>query len=851
MSMDRVDLEARRKAARIIHEKFMKVAEQIMKGEPPRLEIPKRTLRNVRFDPEKGILVMGEEKIQREFLKAGEARRFMQTLLMASIIYQALLENEYPTIRDLYYRGKHTIFYRTLKGKLSHIETWEEQKESDQAIMDVEVFTGLLREEMLILSKEKGKVVGRMKIRSGSDVIDLSKMGHGAYAIESTPDLIEILDVDADFVLVVEKDAVFQQLHRYKFWDKYRAILITGAGQPDRATRRFVHRLHYEQGLPVYILTDSIPADEVVVVRDPVSGKVMIGPVEEIVGRFFSGFEKERVVIPLEVLSWNQKSGKIAWSRVGYVYRHKVREPILKIKTKNRGVIRVTKAHSLFAVRNGKVEVLPAKDLRPGDRIVVANRLPPITKPSRPILVLAEILAKAVSHHDSKYRLENSVKLLVNGKWIRLREAGREELYSAESIKLSRSKWEIPNKIHVDEDLAWLLGVLAGTGVQSSRSYLIINLGMDNIEIIERIASILRERFNIESKIKVNIHKKKARVIVGSRILQIVFRELGFLAEAERRRVPEIIMNAPQEIIMAYLKGLINSSGSIDKDGNIAYSIRSPIMARQVFLLLQSIGVNPMLYQNSSITITISRSFTRTPPAVYMYLTNDAISVDLVLQNVSTRMTASRSQMLMLENKQISTVGEEPSLFAEGSSNYEVEGDVMPTMGDVTLTEIIDIEEEYYDGYVYDFAVPGDNSFVGGYGIVYHNSDPYGWYIYSVFKVGSIQLSFESIRLATPKARFLGVSMSDVFGDKGRRKKPWLSERERRSFVIKATDRDIARAKELMRYEWFKTKDWLRELKIFLKKKVKLEIEAMASKGLRFLADEYIPRKIETGDWIV
>jgi DNA topoisomerase-6 subunit A len=225
--MDKVDFEARRKAAKIIYEKFQEVAKKVLKGEPPELKIPKRTLANVKFDPEKGILVMGEDYVTREFLNMGEARRFMQTLLMAAIIYQALVENEYPTIRDLYYRGKHTIAYRDLKGRLRQENTWEEQSESDAAIRDVEVFTGLLREDMLILSKEKGKVVGRMRIRSGDDIIDLSKMGHGAYAIESTPDLIEFIDVDAEFVLVVEKDAVFQQLHRIKFWDKYKAILVT------------------------------------------------------------------------------------------------------------------------------------------------------------------------------------------------------------------------------------------------------------------------------------------------------------------------------------------------------------------------------------------------------------------------------------------------------------------------------------------------------------------------------------------------------------------------------------------------------------------------------------------------
>ncbi|MEM1685118.1 MAG: DNA topoisomerase IV subunit A [Acidilobaceae archaeon] len=259
VNIDKVDVDARRRAANIMRESILPILRDISKLKPPKLVIPKRTLSNTIFDPEKGILVLGEEVLERNLLDIGETRRFMQTLLMASIIYQALIENEYPTIRDLYYRGKHTIIYKDLTRRHKEENTWDEQSESDSALRDLEVMTGLLREEMLILSKEKGKVVGDMRIKSGPDVIDLSKLGHGAYAIESTPDLIEFLDVNAEFVLVVEKDAVFQQLHRIGFWKQYKCILITGAGQPDRATRRFVRRLNEELNLPVYILTDSDP----------------------------------------------------------------------------------------------------------------------------------------------------------------------------------------------------------------------------------------------------------------------------------------------------------------------------------------------------------------------------------------------------------------------------------------------------------------------------------------------------------------------------------------------------------------------------------------------------------------
>ncbi|AAY80650.1 DNA topoisomerase IV subunit A [Sulfolobus acidocaldarius] len=255
----KVDKEIRKKAGNVLRETFLKLVEMVNNNEPPIMEIPKRTLSNTVYDEKRGLLILGKEKLKRNFLDLNEAKRFMQTTLMASIIYDALVNDEYPTIRDLYYRGKHSIILKDPNGRAYEENTWDEQKESDSVIVDIEVFTSLLREDMLILSKEKGKVVGDMRIRSGNDVIDLSKMGHGAYSIEPTPDLIDFMDINAEFVLVVEKDAVFQQLHRAGFWKQYKAILVTSAGQPDRATRRFVRRLNEELKLPVYILTDADP----------------------------------------------------------------------------------------------------------------------------------------------------------------------------------------------------------------------------------------------------------------------------------------------------------------------------------------------------------------------------------------------------------------------------------------------------------------------------------------------------------------------------------------------------------------------------------------------------------------
>lgn len=116
--------------------------------------------------------------------------------------------------------------------------------------------------------------------------------------------------------------------------------------------------------------------------------------------------------------------------------------------------------------------------------------------------------------------------------------------------------------------------------------------------------------------------------------------------------------------------------------------------------------------------------------------------------------------------------------------------------------------------------------------------DAYGLYIYSVIKHGSISLSHVSDRLGTPNAKFLGLTMDDIdrFGLK--------------NFTIKAEDVDIKRAQEMLKYEWFKDPKWQRLLKSLIERKIKAELESLSGRGLKFMAETYLPQKIKEKDFL-
>jgi len=119
------------------------------------------------------------------------------------------------------------------------------------------------------------------------------------------------------------------------------------------------------------------------------------------------------------------------------------------------------------------------------------------------------------------------------------------------------------------------------------------------------------------------------------------------------------------------------------------------------------------------------------------------------------------------------------------------------------------------------------------------DNDPWGFYIYSVMKQGSINLAYESMRMAVPDARFVGLSSFD----KDKYKLP-------SNVAIKMDDGDVSRAKQMLAYPWFEAKQWQREIQEMVRSGVKFELEALSRRGISFITEEYLPRKLRDRDWL-
>ena len=229
-------------------------AEAAAKRRDPYVDVPARSLSNVRYNKAKRFIEMGRNSNRRQLFNLSQAKSYMQTMLVASGATQLIEQGKSTSIRGLYYLLKHTI-----DGAKE--ETFADQSECDPVIEDVEVLLNALREELHLYAQKRGDMVGDITLVDNGDEIDCSRMGSGGYGIPSIvePEVIKFKKCSAKFILHVEKDTVWQRFNEDKFWRKHNCILTHGAGQPPRGVRRMLYRLHNELKLPVYCLLDNDP----------------------------------------------------------------------------------------------------------------------------------------------------------------------------------------------------------------------------------------------------------------------------------------------------------------------------------------------------------------------------------------------------------------------------------------------------------------------------------------------------------------------------------------------------------------------------------------------------------------
>ncbi|KAI2512825.1 DNA topoisomerase type II [Fragilaria crotonensis] len=222
----------------------LQIATQVLQKQGFQMEIPSRASSNQVYIAEWDRIVLGNKTGTRSFLNVKESRKSAITLRVLQLLHNVLGMKIHITKRDLFY---------------TDVKLFVDQSESDGVLDDLACMIGCTRSNLHVVASDKGLVVGRIQFEEDGDEIDCTKMGVGGKAIPPYIDKIENIRSDAEFVLLVEKEAAYMRLAEDRFYHKYPCIVITAKGQPDVATRMFLNRIASELKIPVLGLVDSDP----------------------------------------------------------------------------------------------------------------------------------------------------------------------------------------------------------------------------------------------------------------------------------------------------------------------------------------------------------------------------------------------------------------------------------------------------------------------------------------------------------------------------------------------------------------------------------------------------------------
>jgi DNA topoisomerase-6 subunit A len=260
MSSDAADgspaLEGEERASERLVELASELYDQLDAGETPRMTLPTRTKANIEYDEDSDVWVYGDRTSTRSANSVSGAKKLLKVAYVVDFLAEQLDQDRSSTLRELYYLSE--------SWDVEHAQ-FNDQDESNQLVEDLEIVSGVTREDFHMRPEESGATLMgplhlREQTRRGEREIHCQEdVGEGGYQIPNNPDTIEFLDHDIDLVLCVETGGMRDRLIENGFDEEWNALVVHLKGQPARATRRLTKRLHDELDLPVVVFTDGDP----------------------------------------------------------------------------------------------------------------------------------------------------------------------------------------------------------------------------------------------------------------------------------------------------------------------------------------------------------------------------------------------------------------------------------------------------------------------------------------------------------------------------------------------------------------------------------------------------------------
>jgi DNA topoisomerase-6 subunit B len=373
-------------------------------------------------------------------------------------------------------------------------------------------------------------------------------------------------------------------------------------------------------GSKFYRYRQSVWKNEILPVK--MNGRVKFVKIGEFINRFIK--DEEGIVNVenkrIEVLSFNPQTLKLEWSPVSHLIKHVNDEELFEVETETGKKIRVTGSHSLFVLTKNGIESKQTIDLKEGDYLVAARKLPLIETINEINLldflsedflrkhlywiegvdkkIFEEIRNKAEKIRKgnrlyykiddfeirSDYLRELEKKKKING-WI-VKKLGLEDFVrKGKLISYNRGKKiELELRINDLEGFGFILGWYIAEGSINTRK-IIFDLGRNEEDIVRELKKKIRSIFGLN--VSIRKESSKIRLSTSSTALIHALRKMGVKSGARNKEIPWIVFNFPRNAQLSFIKSLLKGDAHISSNkNNIIFTTSSRKLAFQLHYLL-------------------------------------------------------------------------------------------------------------------------------------------------------------------------------------------------------------------------------------------------------------------------
>ena len=492
-----------------------------------------------------------------------------------------------------------------------------------------------------------------------------------------------------------------------------------------------------EEAYVLFQAISSVTGDTPVLVRE--NGEVGLKQIGEVVDRFYPG-ETERIPVPvkgMDVLTFD-KQNRVLFKPVDYVLRHKADE-IYDVRY-NGGEVRATGSHSVF-VFNDECELVskPVSELTTGDVLAsFANSQVPRDYP----MVDAESILRSSGKENivTQKSLPRCPHCGNGHTWRRGRIHGtqrytcsecrrtfsgeRQDLQFAEAMRssdgtelvsLTNSK-AVPKEMRVDERFAKVLGIYMADGCVKHHkgSRTVFCLGTPEKKLFVDDLTGFFSRFDCAPSI--DDRGTYAIIEFNHTPLALVFEELCGRKLSEKH-VPSFIWTSPPSVVDAFLDGWRADARRTLKGKVESYNSARPDLVNALSWIARLngrttiIGERGSKYRSAEISKPGFEQKSKSVPVAPLLKLKKALdSTAWYYGPDSRKLTISKKRAKraledILQKKRSPLNWDTARLASKISSMLE---------GPLIAVPVRSIKKSRFNGFVYDFSVPGTEAFFGG-----------------------------------------------------------------------------------------------------------------------------------------